>query len=333
MNTSLKKTEIYPYIHQITLPLPGKKPGPVNCYLFIGDKITLLDTGTSRHGPRLIEALENLGIQTKDIDQVVLTHGHIDHCGAAQELLEHAGSRPPVVISHEGDRYWVEGSSQGTRKQGARFMKLSGLPRPYRLAMRILDRVFSRMARHCTVDKIVSDGDELLLGSYPARVIATPGHSRGSICLWLPGEKILFSGDTVLPHITPNAFVMTDDNQLPERISQEEFYHSLSILEPLHPEIVFPGHGEPIDSLQEVLNMYRQGYRIRDQAILDIIKENEFTVYEIARLLFPNLEKGKRKILDIYLAVSEVFTHLQVLQKKGKVTWQIRRKRLIVRSS
>ncbi len=332
MTTTLKTTEIYPYVHRITLPLPGRKPGPVNSYLFIGDRITLLDTGTSKHAPLLAEAIETLGIKIDDIDQVIFTHGHIDHYGAASEILKKAKTKKPAIIAHAEDIPFIHGEGGISKKQSTAFSRLMGTPARYRLGFRILDMVFQSMAKHCRVDYTAGDGDELIVGSYPARVISTPGHSKGSICLWLPGEKILFSGDTILPHITPNAFVMLDEEELmPKRMSQEEFYHSLATIESLQPELVFPGHGAPIEDLEKTLNMYRRGYRERDRAILDIMKEGEFTVYETARLLFPEIEKGKRKILETFLATSEVFTHLQVLEKKEKVEWQVRRKRLIVR--
>ncbi len=332
MSTSIKSSEIYPYIHQITLPLPGNKPGPVNSYLFIGDRITLLDGGTSRHAPRLIEAVESLGVRIEDIDQLIFTHGHIDHFGAADEIIKKAGDKKPQVIAHGGDLHFIQGVGGISKKQGTAFSRLMDTPLIYRWGFRVLDMVFSSMAKHCEVDRIVQDGDEIILGSYPARIISTPGHSKGSICLWLQNERVLFTGDTVLPHITPNAFVMLQDDRLiPERLSQDEFYQSLAKIESLRPDLVFPGHGKTIEDLQEVLNMYREGYTARDGAILEIIKEGEFTVYEIARELFPQIGNGKHKILEIYLAISEVFTHLQVLQKKGEVCWQVRRKRLIVR--
>ncbi|MBN1498458.1 MAG: MBL fold metallo-hydrolase, partial [Spirochaetes bacterium] len=76
--------EIYPGIFRIILPLAGTKPGPVNAYLFTGKPVTLIDTGTLKSAPVLERELGAIGLTFADIDQIVLTHGHIDHYGAAR---------------------------------------------------------------------------------------------------------------------------------------------------------------------------------------------------------------------------------------------------------
>ena len=74
-------------IFSIKLPLPGKKPGPVNIYLFIGkDNITLLDAGASHTSRLLNNALAEHGLKFEDIDRIVLTHSHVDHFGIARKI-------------------------------------------------------------------------------------------------------------------------------------------------------------------------------------------------------------------------------------------------------
>ena len=73
-----------PDVYSIKLPLSGYKPGPVNVYLFKGDKITLIDTGMKQTANLLRKALEEHGIRFSDIDNIVVTHGHVDHYGAAK---------------------------------------------------------------------------------------------------------------------------------------------------------------------------------------------------------------------------------------------------------
>jgi glyoxylase-like metal-dependent hydrolase (beta-lactamase superfamily II) len=103
-----------------------------------------------------------------------------------------------------------------------------------------------------------------------------------------------------------------------------EFYDSLRKIELLVPRIVYPAHSDPITDLPGILAMFREQFSLRQKKIRDILGGGELTVYRIARKLFPEIS-GKRLPLEIYLAVSEVFTHLQVLEKDGIVVSRLTR--------
>jgi len=86
------------------------------------------------------------------------------------------------------------------------------------------------------VEKRLVDGDEICLGNWTLKILHTPGHTAGSICILLPEEGILFSGDTVfadgfgrtdLPTGNPHDLVMSLRRLLSEPFS-----------------LIFPGHGE-----------------------------------------------------------------------------------------
>ena len=105
---------------------------------------------------------------------IVITHGHWDHTGAAAALREATGA--PVIASAED-----EGRITGERGE-ARHRKLN---------------------TPCTVDRTVGDGDVLEIGNMKWQVIATPGHTPGGLCFFLPSEDatqgapVLISGDTL----------------------------------------------------------------------------------------------------------------------------------------
>ncbi len=319
--------EVMPNVFQIRLPLPGKKPGPVNSYLFTGANISLLDTGTVQTVEYLKRALGDLGYGFPDIDQIIVTHGHVDHYGAANQIIRQKGERARVGI-HLADRRRVETGAEVTRRTYQRFIRLMGVPLGYRLGIRLLNRAFRSMAENCAVDFTLNEGDRIQLGDYTAGVVFTPGHSKGSVCLYLEKENVLFSGDHILGHITPNAFVMLErDHELPQRRSQEEYYDSVKKVENLSPKIVWPAHGPRIDDLTRITVGYRRSFRERQQNIQSILSAGPQTVYRIARNLFPEIG-GKRILLDLFLAVSEVYSHLQVLDSEGPVAVGNRRGRL-----
>ncbi|MDY6825269.1 MAG: MBL fold metallo-hydrolase [Thermodesulfobacteriota bacterium] len=311
--------EVADGIFSITLPLPGKRPGPVNAYLFIGkDNITLLDTGTSKAFDVLEKAFAELGLSMAAIDRIVLTHSHVDHYGGVNKIRQAAG-RPIEVAGNFERPVSIATGLNVSRKTLGRFLSVMGVPVVIRSAMRALSSGFSLLGEKCNVNTVIREGDRLAMGNYGFQVLETPGHTVDAICLFDKFSGILFSGDHVLPHITPNAFVMLEEGaSLPIRMSQREFYDSLERVRALCPTVVFPAHGRPIDDLESVVHMYRRNFEKREAAIAEIITEGRDTVYAIARKLFPNMDRS-RLPLEIFLAVSEVYTHLQVLEDKGAV--------------
>lgn len=309
---------IHPGIYRITLDLFGKKPGPVNAYLFKGKHaITLLDTGTHLTARDLSAALKTIGVRFGDIDQVILTHGHVDHYGAASEIVGHGRAR---VLAHADDVPAVERGADAPMEAYRHFMKHTGTPQAMRLGMIPMFMYLRRLTKCCPVDDTLAQDDTIVMGDYTGRIIETPGHTRGSVCIFLEDQRILFSGDHILKHITPNALPMFDrKSPFPMRSSQKEFFASLTKIEALKPRLIHPAHGIDIKDFAGVHRMYLDCFTQRQSDILDIIRTHPgSTFYHLARTQFPHLNKT-RFFLDLYLAVSEIFTHVHVLNDQGKV--------------
>lgn len=322
--------EIHPGIYKIQLPFPGDKPGPINVYLFTGGKATLLDTGMLRTFRFLKRAFSDIGYSFSDIGQIIISHGHIDHYGAARKIVRATGGRAVVGV-HSDDLGLVESGDDVPARTARRFLKMMGVPRLYINAMELIRWGFRFFADNCSVDFLLNDNDTVTLGDYTGRVISTPGHSRGSVCVYLEKENLLFAGDHILEHITPNALVMLESGTVfPGRLSQEEYYNSLSKIEGLGEPVVYTGHGKDVHDLKSVTALYRDQFRERQEMILSVLDSGEASVYRIARRVFPDLS-GFNIIMQIYLSVSEVFTHLQVLEREKRASFEIRNNRLSVR--
>jgi len=154
------------------------------------------------------------------------------------------------------------------------------------------------------------------------KVLHMPGHAVGHICLYDQGEKNLFSGDFLLPHITPNPIVELD----PERPGQRartlrQYLSGLEKLEKMAITRVWPGHGEVIDNFRDVIDKTRRHHIQRLNAVYDIINSNKGpkTIYETALILYPGI-KG----FDILLGLSETVAHLDYLCDEGKVVTEER---------
>lgn len=317
-----------PDVFCITLPVPGRKPGPVNVYLFKGAKNSIIDTGMFQSAGLLKKALAEHGIGFADIDQIILTHGHPEHYGAAKKIVT-AGTAK--VFAHAEDRILIEKGFDVFSSNYKHFLSMVGIPASVGLMLRLLFFFFRRMADHCDVDRLIRDGDEIELGGYRARIIETPGHSRGSVCVFLKKENVMFCGDTIIEHITPNAFIMMDEKEiLPVRRSQDEFYRSLEKIKTLSPLMIYSAHGKIISDIDKMVTGYEKAFAERKDKILSLVRSGEKNIYRIARNLFPEIG-GLRFPLEIFLSISEVYTTIQILQKERKIALDIRNGLLEVR--
>ncbi|RJR50429.1 MAG: MBL fold metallo-hydrolase [Desulfobacteraceae bacterium] len=321
--------EIRPGIRVATLPLPGKRPGPVNVYLFEGERNVLVDTGARQTAHLLKSIFRNSGFDLNNLDQIIATHGHLDHFGAAAQLIRCSNKRARLA-AHPEDVPSILHRREATFAAYVRYFGATGVPILLRILMLPLMFLGKYMAEPCPVDHLLNDGDKVRLGDYEAVVISTPGHTCGSICLYIQSEKILVAGDHILEHITPNALVMLENNgSLPQRSSQMEYYRSLEKVLRLSPELVLTAHGKPVRDIGRVVDRYRESFGKRKERVLDIIGHEKKTVYRIARELFPELG-GMSFPLDLFLALSEAYTHLQVLEKEGKIAMAMEGRRLQV---
>jgi glyoxylase-like metal-dependent hydrolase (beta-lactamase superfamily II) len=313
--------EILPDVYSIRLPLPGRKPGPVNAYLFKGENNTLVDTGMLHTVHILKKALNEHGLEFSDIDRIIVTHGHPDHCGAAKKIVRAGRAK---VVAHSGDKVTIESGRDVSYKRYRKFLQMIGVPSSIVILLGLLSFMFKFMAEGCTIDIVISEGDEIQIGKYRAKIVETPGHSKGSICLFVENGGMLFCGDTVIEHITPNAFIILEENEeLPVRLSQDEFYQSLDKIKKLSPSVIYSAHGKTVTDIDKMIAGYRSAFAVRREKVLAIVRGGEKSVYRIARLLFPEIG-GLRLPLEIFLSISEVYTTIQVLQREGMVSLKTR---------
>jgi hydroxyacylglutathione hydrolase len=177
-----------------------------NCFVIADEKTKealLIDPGDEPE--RILDLLTKNNLKLK---YIVCTHAHFDHVGAIPELKTETGAR--IVIHYdELDIY------KHTREQAAVLwgFELEPLPEP---------------------DILVSEGDELEVGGLKFRILHTPGHSPGSICLY--GEGIVITGDTLFAGTVGRTDLFGGNVQ--------KLKSSFRKLMALGDEIrVFPGHG------------------------------------------------------------------------------------------
>jgi glyoxylase-like metal-dependent hydrolase (beta-lactamase superfamily II) len=161
----------------------------------------------------------------------------------------------------------------------------------------------------------MKEGDIFQGSGFDLQIIHTPGHSPGCCCLYERQHHILFSGDHLLKHITPNPFHEVNRSRLkdPSYKSLKAYMHSLDKLEHLRISFVFPAHGEYIIGLESLIEGYRKHHEKRTAEIRQTLKNGKRSIYELMKDIFPGIDES-----EAFLAVSEILVHLELLIEAGK---------------
>ncbi len=297
-------------IHRIAVPTPFPV-GPVNVYLIEaerGGRPLLIDAGlASAEAVLALESgLAERGFAPRDIGAIILTHHHVDHAGGARRLQRLCGAR---VFAHPLDHHWL--ARDGRHPAVEKALAEAGLPRE---ALERLDSLYEEIVSYhepLEVMEPLANGDVVPSGIGGLRVTETPGHTQGSLCLQAE-DGTLFSGDTVLERITPNAIL---DGAGEGRFRALPVYiRSLVRLSQLRLGPILPGHGDPFPKLEPVLAKAYARYRERGERILELLRPRPATVAEIGEALF-----GSSRPDQLFLVISEVYGNLDLLEEHGAV--------------
>lgn len=292
--------------------IPTQLPvGPVNVYLLKGDETVLVDTGPHHDTSldRLEKGLRRRGVEIEDLDIVLITHGHVDHYGQAGRIASASGAE---VWVHKLDRDTVADFSRTYDKRREFYKEQflqTGIPAE---TLKLLGRFFDYLkglAREAPVHKTFEGGDVLNLAGWDFEVIHTPGHSAGSACL--QHDATLLAGDTVLKHITPNAAFGGADG---ESVGMADYLQSLDTLGERDVRKVYTGHGPPVGDLAGFIQNYRDLYLARRDTFLDLLAGGSHTAMELVNHLF-----GSLPIEEVFLGITEILGHLEILLREGLV--------------
>ena len=175
---------------EIEMPSGARIPRFVPSYVIEGERLAVVDTGVKSSVEAIFGYIESLGRRPEDIECVINTHGHFDHVGGNGVVAERAD---PRFYAHPRDRAIIENLDYQDRIRPVGKMRELNTSGPVK------------------VTDLLDEGDTLDLGGgVRVEVLHTPGHSPGSLSLFVPGDGALLCGD-VLPE--PGALPIYEDVQ------------------------------------------------------------------------------------------------------------------------
>jgi glyoxylase-like metal-dependent hydrolase (beta-lactamase superfamily II) len=313
-------------IHRIPIPVPFPQAGgPVNAYLMEEERggVMMFDAGlgTPTAEAALSEGFARAGRRFDEVTRIVLSHGHVDHYGAARTVQEKARRAVPVY-AHPADLPKVAESgrpwSELAPLYGAYLMKLGVPEEAVRAVAREMGGGF-KLARRLPEVLPLTGGEVLHLKYLAAEVHHMPGHTPGLVCLHDRRLRLFFSGDHLLEKVSPNPIIELGPDGEPGAFKPLVAYlESLARLHALEVDVVLPGHGPPFGDHRRVIEGLVQFYEKRQGKIREALARGPLTGHEVTQVLFPWARSG-----DLFLVVSETIANLEVLEVKGQVSREL----------
>ncbi len=295
----------------IRLPLPWPL-AIVNVFLLRRDNgYVLIDTGLKTEDSlgALAEALGELGLEWGSIREIVISHMHPDHVGAAAEIRRRSGApvrmhptEAALVAPRDGGDFFVKTET---------YLSENGVPEEHIARMKKGARAVANDMERFIPDLEIGEGDELSYEGGRFEVLVTPGHSPALLSFHNADARVLISTDALLERITPHIGVHPFYGGDP----LSEYLESLGRLGALEVERILPSHGDPFSGHVECVAGVEQHHARRLDKIHGVVEGKELHAYAVAGVVWGE----ERSLIDRRFAMAEALSHLEHLRGHGRV--------------
>ena len=313
-------------VHRIAVPIPFVAAGgPVNLVVIeAGDgTLTLFDAGlgTPEAQGALEAGLLALGLRFEQVTRIVVSHGHVDHFGAARFVQEQGGGA--AVFAHPADLAKLDeaGPRFADRSPAfdAHFARL-GVPAEIREVMlRSGERSYGWSRRVDGVRPLVEG--EVVEGRHLRFTVQHfPGHTPGLIALHEPTRGLLLAADHLLERISPNPLIeLGADGQDGFFRPLLAYLHSLARTRALDLELVLPGHGAPFGEHRRIIDGLVGFYLKRQAKLAGLLADGPRSGWALCHALFPTAPPDAT-----FLTMSETVANLEAMAARREVAREAR---------
>ncbi|MFC5832855.1 MBL fold metallo-hydrolase [Nonomuraea insulae] len=305
-------------VWSVPVPIPGNPLG-----------YTLVYAVESPQGPVLVDAgwnhpdawdalsggLAALGLDVSAVHGVVVTHFHPDHAGLAGQVREASGG---WIAMHEDDAALVRLMTEYAAGEHDTF-QADMLRRAGADAVETRQVMGGRPPTPALPDRELRDGDLVDLPGRRLRAVHTPGHTPGHICLHLEDADRLFTGDHVLPDITPHIGIYPYDRDDVDPLS--DFLASLDRVGDLGPLDALPAHEWIFPDVAARASQIRHHHEEKLERLRALLAQRPqpLTIWEVAAMMTWNRPWDDLAPVLRGMAAGEAAAHLRTLEARGRI--------------
>jgi glyoxylase-like metal-dependent hydrolase (beta-lactamase superfamily II) len=308
--------EVRPGVWSIPVPFPNNPMRYTLAYLLMGDGETaLVDPGwDSEEGwGALVEGLATAGVAPSEVTAMVVTHFHPDHLGMAARLRAASGAWLALGEYEPLPAQWPQDTESFVASDREQFSAW-GVPERHLAEVTFQARTWQRMREIAEPEVRLAHGALVPIAGMVVRVLATPGHTPGHICLIDEANGLVLSGDHVLPRITPHVSLEAHGRGNP----MADYLQSLDAMAVGAAMEVLPAHEYRFRGLPERLAELTAHTLERSREVQAVLaQEKARSVWDVARELTWSRGFDSLRGFTLRLALAETASHLVYLRSQG----------------
>ncbi len=300
---------------KVSIPLP-LWVDHINCFLFKGrNGWTIIDTGiyTSRTMKIWLAVFQKYNISPRDISQIIVTHNHIDHLGAAGALQKKTGVPVKMAEKEQEASFKIWLSKQFSSDSPYQYF---GIPEPLKQQL-----AAEKWQQFCQWKSAIDDSESMAgkssicLGNETYQILQFPGHAAKQLCFYHLKAKVLLSGDVLVP-----PYHLADANN-----SLALYFKTLQQLQAMEIDYIIPAHGKAFSRVNIRIKLIEK-YRKNQLAMIKDYLGTPKTVFEVYSHF---LSRGA--LADYYFGMGEIFHFLEYLCFTKEVEKEKNKKKILYR--
>jgi glyoxylase-like metal-dependent hydrolase (beta-lactamase superfamily II) len=310
--------QVRPGLWSLPVPIPNNPLRYVLVYAFETDRGPfIVDAGWNTEDAYavLCSGLAQAGFGIADVQGVLVTHIHPDHYGLAGRVREASGA---WVALHPADAALIKDRYQDPadllKRMGVMLHKV-GAPADELASLQNASMPVLGFVNAAEPDVLMEDGDKPEIPGWDVLAIWTPGHSPGHLCFWESGNRLMLTGDHILPRITPNIPFHPQAGADP----LGDYLHSLDRMAGYDADEVLPAHEHRFVGLAGRAAELRSHHEERFNEVIAAIADGVTTGWDIASRMHWSRPWDRIEGFMRRAAVGEALAHLRALEHRGVI--------------
>ncbi|MFQ4147123.1 MBL fold metallo-hydrolase [Arthrobacter sp. LAPM80] len=308
--------EVRPGVWSIPVPFINNPMRYTLSYLLVGDgEAALVDPGwDSDEGWDVLKAgLAVAGLGPKDITGIVVTHFHPDHLGMAARLRAASGAWVALSENEPMPTHWRSDPERFVAEDRAQFAAW-GVPAEFLDEVSFQADTWARITSVEAPQRRLADGGLLPIAGLTVRVLSTPGHTPGHICLVDEANQLILTGDHVLPRITPHVSLEAQNHANP----LGDYFDSLQVMAVGAAMEVLPGHEYRFRGLPQRVDELTEHTLERSREVIAVLESGTAeSVWDVSKQLTWSRGFDSLRGFTLRLALAETASHLVYLESTG----------------